>query len=158
MIFMVKTFVACALCIAAASAGAFNMPVQDFFVRMVERSGMPANDVTVEQALQRVAVKMNQYLPSQVDKETRLEKMTADTGRQLTYHYTLTELKSGTVNRAEFRHTMEPLLKRRLCANNEMRGFLRNGVRIAYVYRATDLQPVESFKYSATDCGYKNLK
>jgi hypothetical protein len=153
---MVKTFVLCSLCFVAAGAGAFNMPIQDLFTRMVERSGLPANEVTVEQALQRVAVKMNQYLPSQVDKETRLEKMTAETGRQLTYHYTLTALKSNDINKAEFKNVMEPVLKGRLCTNSEMKGFLRNGVRIAYVYRTTDLQPVESFKYSAADCGYKN--
>lgn len=153
---MIRTLVVCSLYVVTTSVSAFNVPVPDFFVRMAERSGMPANDVTADQALQRVAVKMNQYLPSQVDKETRLEKMTAETGRQLTYHYTLTAMKSDNVNKADFRRTMEPLLKRRLCANNEMKGFLRNGVRIAYVYHAADLQPVERFKYSAADCGYKN--
>lgn len=153
---MAKTLVFCSLLCLTASAGALNVPMQSIFVRMVEQSGRPANDVTVDQALEKVAVKMNRYLPSQVDKETRLEKMTAETGRQLTYHYTLTALKSGQVDKAEFKRTMQPILKRRLCTSDEMKGLLRNGVRITYAYRATDLQPVGSFSYTPAQCGYKN--
>jgi hypothetical protein len=94
-------------------------------------------------------------LPSEVDKETRLDKMTAENGKQLTYHYTLLAMKSNDVNKAKFRSVMEPLLKRRLCGSEEMKSFLRNGVNVVYVYRALDVQPVGSFKYSPADCGYK---
>lgn len=153
---MVKTIVFGSFLFVTASAGAFNMPIQNLFLGMVERSGMPANDFTVEQAMQKVVVKMNQYLPEQVDKETRLEKLTADKGRQLTYHYTLTALTGQDVSKAEFKRVMGPLLKKRLCASKEMKGFLRNGVRINYEYRTTDLQPVGSFIYFPADCGHKN--
>jgi hypothetical protein len=152
---MLKSFVSCTLISIAASASAVNMPIQNLFVSMVERSGMPANDVTVDQALQRVAIKMNQHLPSEVDKETRLEKMTAEAGKQLTYHYTLVKFQSSDVNRLKFKSAMEPLLKKRLCSSDEMKTFLRNGVNIVYAYRAVDVQPVASFKYSPADCGYK---
>ncbi len=117
---------------------------------------MPANEVTVDQALQKVAIKMNQQLPAQVDKETRLDKLTAEAGKQLSYHYTLTALTSSEVSSTRFKSVMAPLLKKRLCASDEMKGFLRNGVNIVYVYRAIDVQPVASFKYSPSDCGYKN--
>ena len=137
------------------NARAFNMPMQNIFAGMVERSGMPANDVTVDQALQRVVLKMNKQLPSEVDKETRLDKLTAETGKQLTYHYTLLKLKSNDVNKEKFKSSMEPMLKRRLCGSEEMKGFLRNGVSIMYIYRAIDVQQVASFKYSPADCGYK---
>jgi hypothetical protein len=152
---MRKSILSCLLLFAAANVSAFNMPIQNLFVSMVERSGMPANDVTVDQALQRVAVKMNQHLPSEIDKETRLEKMTAETGKQLTYHYTLLKFKSGDANSAKFKSAMEPLLKKRLCSSDEMKSFLRNGVNIVYAYRTLDIQPVVSFKYSPSDCGYK---
>ncbi|MDQ9171504.1 hypothetical protein Q8A64_13910 [Oxalobacteraceae bacterium R-40] len=152
---MVKSLIPCTLLLFSMSATAFNLPIQNLFVSMVERSGMPANEVTIDQALQRVAIKMNQYLPSEVDKETRLDKMTAETGRQLTYHYTLITMKSNDVNKAKFKNAMEPVLKRRLCASDEMKTFLRHGVNIVYVYRAADIQPVASFKYLPADCGYK---
>jgi hypothetical protein len=152
---MVKSLILCTLLLVSVSATAFNLPIQNLFVSMVERSGMPANDVNVDQALQRVAIKMNQYLPSDVDKETRLDKMTAESGGQLTYHYTLIAVKSDDVNKAKFKNAMEPVLKRRLCASDEMKTFLRHGVNIVYVYRATDIQPVASFKYLPADCGYK---
>jgi hypothetical protein len=152
---MLKSILSCSLLFIAVHANAINMPIQNLFVSMVERSGMPANDVTVDQALQRVAIKMNRHLPSEVDKETRLEKMTAETGKQLTYHYTLVKFKSSDVNRMKFKSAMEPLLKKRLCSSDEMKTFLRNGVNIVYAYRALDVQPVASFKYSPSDCGYK---
>lgn len=152
--FMNKPFVLCSLLFFASSVGAINLPLQNLFVSLVERSGMPASDVTVEQALQRVSVKMNQYLPSEVDKETRLDKISAEPGRQLTYHYTLLNMKSSDINRAKFTSTLQPLLKLRLCTDNEMKNFLRNGVNVMYVYRAVDIQPVASFKYTPADCGH----
>jgi hypothetical protein len=81
--------------------------------------------------------------------------MTAESGGQLTYHYTLITVKSDDVNKAKFKNAMEPVLKRRLCASDEMKTFLRHGVNIVYVYRAADIQPVASFKYLPADCGYK---
>jgi hypothetical protein len=152
---MAKSFILCTLLLFSVSATAFNLPIQNLFVSMVERSGMPANDMTVDQALQRVVIKMNQYLPSEVDKETRLDKMTAEAGRQLTYHYTLTAVKGDDMYKAKFKNAMEPVLKRRLCASDDMKTFLRHGVNIVYVYRAADMQPVASFKYLPADCGYK---
>jgi hypothetical protein len=151
---MLKSIVSCSLLFVAANASAFNMPFQNLFAGMAERSGT-GNDVTVDQALQRVAIKMNKHLPSEVDKETRLDKMTAENGKQLTYHYTLLRFKSGDVNNAKFKSSMEPLLKKRLCSDDEMKTFLKNGVNIVYVYRAVDVQQVASFKYSPKDCGYK---
>lgn len=152
---MVRSIVLSALLFCTASASAFNMPIQNLFAGMAERSGMLSNDMTIEHALQRVAIKMNQHLPSEVDRETRLDKLTADIGKQLTYHYTLLTLKSNELNKAKFQSAMEPLLKRRLCSSDEMKGFLRNGISIMYVYRAIDVQPVASCKYSPADCGYK---
>lgn len=152
---MVKSIVLCALSFFVMSASAFNMPIQNLFAGMAERSGMPANDVTVDQALQRVVIKMNQHLPAEVDKETRLDKLTAESGKQLVYHYTLLTLKSKDVNKVKFMSAMGPVLKQRLCSSDEMKSYLRNGVTIMYVYRAIDVLPVGSFKYSPADCGYK---
>lgn len=149
--------VAIAVCFLIPSAGSFavGLPMENLFGSLIGRTGAPADDMTVENALDRLANQINKSLPLEVDKHTRLDKVTHETARQLTYHYTIVTLRSTDVNKADFEKAMQPELKKKLCESNEMKNLLKSGVSIAYSYRGNDVQPVGNFKYIPSDCGYK---
>jgi hypothetical protein len=150
-----KVAIAVGFLVSSASPFAYSLPMDGWFSSLIGRSGAPADDMTVEQALDRVANQINKNLPLEVDKHTRLDKVTHEARKQLTYHYTIVTLRSADVNKADFEKAMQPQLKKKLCESNEMKNFLKNGVSIAYSYRGSDAQPVGNFKYAPSDCGYK---
>jgi hypothetical protein len=138
-----------------------NVPVQaagigNIFNALVSRSGTLGQEASVDQALVKVSAQMNRRMPVEVDKDTRLDKVSAEPGQQLTYHYTLTSIRSSEVNADEFQRLAKPQLKTRLCNSREMQNFLKSGVTVSYAYRGNDGRGIGQVKFAPSECGYKS--
>lgn len=107
----------------------------------------------LDQTLENVSAYLNRDVPITLDSDTRLDRVTAEPGRRLSYHYTLTSLQAKDIRRADFQKTIRGPIQARLCESTEMRGFLKRGVTISYYYRASDGQPLGLTRFTASDCG-----
>lgn len=129
--------------------------VGNLFGALMGQSGTQGHEKSIDEALAKVSAQINKKTPMLVDKDTRLDKVSAEPGQQLKYHYTLLGVRNGDVNTAEFSKTIKPQLKTRLCENTEMQKFLKNGVSISYLYRTNDGRAIGGAEFAPKDCGYK---
>jgi hypothetical protein len=137
---------------AAQAAG-----MGDFLGGLMGRAGTQGRGITVDETLSKLSAQMNRKMPMTVDRETRLDRVTAEPGHHFIYHYTLTGLRSADINTGEFPKVIKPQLRQRLCESAEMQNFLKNGVTISYLYRSMDGQPVGGVKFAPSDCETKAL-
>lgn len=138
---------------------AFGLPAQalgfgELFGALMGQSGATKGKADVDQALAGLSAQFNKKTPLRVDKHTRLDKVTAEPGSHLIYHYTLIGMRNAEVDRAGFREKMRPQLKSRLCSSAEMQNFLKSGVHISYRYKAADGGSIADFTFAPSDCGY----
>jgi hypothetical protein len=134
----------------AQAAGVANV-----FGALMGKTGALEPGTAVDDVLVKVSAQMNKKLPMFVDKDTRLDSVSAVPGRHFIYHYTLVTFNSSDVTADKFHNVIRPRLKSRLCESAEMQNFLRNGVSISYLYRGKDGQPVGGAKFEPSECGYK---
>jgi hypothetical protein len=135
---------------ASHAAGMGNI-----FGALLGKSGALESETGVDNVLVKVTSQMNKKLPMAVDKDTRLDSVSAVPGRQFIYHYTLVSVSSTDVSADNFDKLVKPQLKSRLCSSAEMQNFLKNGVTISYLYKGKDGQPIGSAKFAPSECGYK---
>jgi hypothetical protein len=148
---------ALALCFTGMMQTAQAVGIGDFFGNLMGRSGSQGRGITVDETLVKMSVQMNKKMPMTVDKETRLDRVSAEPGQHFIYHYTLTGLRSADINTGEFPKALKPQLKSRLCESAEMQNFLRNGVTISYMYRSSDGRPIGGIKFAPNECDTKTL-
>ena len=127
----------------------------NIFGALMGKSGSQGHEKSVDDALIKVSALMNKKMPVIIDKDTRLDKVSAEPGQHLKYHYTLVGVRNGDVNIVEFSKAIKPQLKSRLCENIEMQKFLKSGVSISYLYRGNDGRAIGGAEFSPSDCGYK---
>jgi len=128
--------------------------IGELFGALMGQSGSTKSKANVDQVLTGLTTQFNKKTPLQIDKETRLDKVTAEPGAHLIYHYTLSGMRSAEVNRSSFQEKMKPQLKTRLCSNAEMQNFLKSGVNISYRYKASDGGSIADITFVPSDCGY----
>lgn len=125
----------------------------DVFGALMGRSGDLAHkDADVDEALTKITAQMNRKTPMSVDARTRLDRVSAEPGKHLTYHYTLLDLRSDQISPADFREKVAGPMKERLCAAASMQGFLKNGVSIGYVYKGSDGKPIGGVTFPSGSC------
>lgn len=155
---MTKTFVSTMLVAAVFSTGlGMSIPSQavgfgGLFSSMLGRPG--SEDMNVDEALVRMSEKMNRTMPVAVDGDTRLDRISAEPGQQIAYHYTMLNLRSKDVNTANFYKNFRPTLQKRVCGSDELKMFFRNRVTVAYAYRGKDGEDIGKLAFSPKDCGY----
>lgn len=111
----------------------------------------------LDQTLANVSAHLNRDVPITLDADTRLDRVTAEPGHRLSYHYTLTSVQSKDIQRADFLKLIRPPLQARLCESNEMRSFLKHGVTISYNYRSSDGGRLGTARFTASDCGLQQV-
>lgn len=154
---MKKVIIALSLGLSAAAPLTHAAGMADFLGNLMGRSGTTGRGITVDETLVKMSAQMNKKMPQTVDKETRLDRVSAEPGHHFIYHYTLTGLRSADINTGEFPKAIKPQLKARLCESTEMQNFLKNGVTISYLYRSSDGHPVGGVKFAPNECEPKAL-
>lgn len=157
---MTKSTMSTLLIAAVFGAGlGISMPSQaiglgSLFSSMLGRPG--SEDMNVDETLVRMSEKMNRHMPVAVDADTRLDRISAEPGQQIAYHYTMLHVRSKDVNTTNFYKTFRPALQKRVCSSSDMKMFFRNRITVAYAYRGKDGQDIGKLAISPKDCGYSS--
>ena len=106
-----------------------------------------------EKWLSETAANLNRSLPKEVDAETRWDRVTPGPGIGLTYSYTLIKQEAGKVDLEQFNSAMQVLLRKAVCGRAGMRELMKNGVKLAYVYRGNDGRFVSLLEVVDPRCG-----
>jgi hypothetical protein len=142
------------LALGLLAAGAQAASLGDMVGMLAAYPHSRGEERSIDEALANLSRHMNRKVPLMVDADTRLDRVTAEPGHRLSYHYTLTAAPKKEMASKEFVRLIRPMLQQRLCASSEMKGFLQNGVTIAYVYRGADGKPLGATQFHPADCGY----
>lgn len=94
----------------------------------------------------------NANLPVMVDKQTRLDKVVAGPGAQLTYLYTLPDLASSDVSASWITVDVKPKVTRDVCDTPLLRRLLANGATLVYAYKGKDGVDINQFRITDGDC------
>jgi hypothetical protein len=154
---MKKFIIALTLGLSGYAPFAHAVGIGDFLGNLMGRSGTQGRGITIDETLVKMSAQMNKKMPKTVDKETRLDRVSAEPGHHFIYHYTLTSLRSADINTGEFPKAIKPQLRTRLCESPEMQNFLKNGVTISYLYRSSDGHPIGGVKFPPNECDSKAL-
>jgi hypothetical protein len=116
----------------------------------------PKSDVksALVQGFRESADELNQSLPSMIDKETRLDRVTVGSDAVLTYHYTFPNYEAEKLSSDWIRTELRPGVVRRVCNNEDMKPSLQYGGIYSYSYSGRDQKLIGSFQVSRGDCGY----
>lgn len=119
--------------------------------------GQPVGaSMNVDETLVRISEKMNRKMPQAVDADTRLDKVSAEAGQQLAYHYTMLNVRSKDINTASFYKTFRPTLQKRVCSSEDLKMFFRNRITVAYAYQGKDGEDIGKLAFTPKDCGYNS--
>lgn len=94
----------------------------------------------------------NANLPAMVDKQTRLDKVEAGPGQQLTYLYTLPLHASSDVSGYWITSEVQPKVTRDVCDTPVLRRLLASGATLVYAYRGKDGVDINRFRVTDGDC------
>lgn len=143
------TVLAVSMCVAL-EANAIGLG--GLFGSMLGQSG--AQNMGVDETLVKMSDKMNRTMPQAVDADTRLDKVSAEPGSQIAYHYTILKVRGKDINTASFYKTFRSTLQKRVCAADELKLFFRNRITVAYAYQGNDGMDIGKLAFSPKDCGY----
>lgn len=107
---------------------------------------------TVEKKLARAVERSANDFPRRVDRELRIDRMSAGPGRRLTFHCTMLATPSSRIDGERFRTSISSTIVERVCSNREMEYFLTNGVTVAYAFNGSDDLPIATVNVADSDC------
>ena len=110
--------------------------------------------IGVDETLVKMSERMNRTMPQTVDTDTRLDKVSAEPGNQIAYHYTILKMQGKDINPTTFNKTFRSSLQKRVCAADDLKLFFRNRITVAYAYRGADGANIGKLAFSPKDCGY----
>ncbi len=114
---------------------------------------MPSkNDHQLVSKIGNIVSTENSALPKMVDSQTRLDRVSAGPGAQLTYFYTLPNYASIDVNRSWITIDVKPKVTKNVCADQELRKLLIAGATLMYVYKGKDGVYINQFQVTQHDC------
>lgn len=106
----------------------------------------------LQEGLERLAGQINRTLPKDIDQDFRLERVSAEPGAQLVYHYTVLHSPSAGVSKVAFNTQVAPLVRDRLCQDTRMLRVLKSGATVGYAYRGRDGGEIGKLSFVARDC------
>lgn len=147
--------VALAVLMAGASPSVMPAGFGDVLGALASNPGEYSRGRDLDDALRRLAAQMNRNTPQQIDKEFRLDKVTAETGPELVYHYTLVGHKAAELPPDVLNVQLAPAVRKQLCQDAQMDKLLGSGARIGYFYRGSDGQEIGKLSFAQRDCKEK---
>lgn len=154
--FSARPFLSCALFAATifVAVDSHAVGLGNLFGSMLGQSG--GQNMGVDETLVKISDKMNRTMPQTIDADTRLDKVSAEPGNQIAYHYTMLKVQSKDINTASFYKTFRPTLQKRVCDADELKLFFRNRITVGFAYRGVDGADIGKLTFSPKDCGYLN--
>lgn len=115
-------------------------------------AGSAFSDADVTDKLKKMAVKINQEAPMRLDDMTRMDRVSVGPGRLVTYHNTITTMRSGEVNLEAFRGQFSSEMRRKICASSDLATLRRVGVTMVYAYSGSEGGLIGSVRIAPQDC------
>lgn len=97
---------------------------------------------------------VNKQLPVMVDSNTRMDRVVPGPGLLFTYQYTITNLRYSAAAARYIQGEFADELRPKICANEKLHVFFKQGVNISYSYSGTDGVPIGAFLVTAKQCGF----
>ena len=104
------------------------------------------------ETLKITADTLNKTLPSMVDEELRLDKVTAK-DRKMTFHYTLVNFTNVSMPSNKLKSLMYDDMKNQVCADKDTIMLLKQGMTLDYNYNGKDKKLITVFAFDAKTCG-----
>ncbi|MGV3653275.1 MAG: hypothetical protein ACO1N5_03570 [Noviherbaspirillum sp.] len=138
---------------AAQAASLGNAGWGNMLGALAGRSGGGPRGETVDATLADISADFNRRTPLRVGDGTVLERVSAEPGRKLTYHYTLLRVRQDDLAPGEFQHRAAPALRQQVCASPGMQALLRSGITVSYAYSGSDGAALGLASFDPDDCG-----
>ena len=110
------------------------------------------SDQDIVSQMQQASNRINQQLPRMGDKITRLDTTIAGPGKTWTYMYTIVSPNSTSLTQQDLDKYLGTKVRNGVCTEKSMKAFIDNGVKIRYVYRASDGTVIGSIVVNPSDC------
>lgn len=94
----------------------------------------------------------NEKLPMMVDKQTRLDKVVAGPGAQITYLYTLPDYSSFDVSADWISTDVKPKVTKDVCDTAVLRKLIASGATLEYAYKGKDGVDINKFQVQDFNC------
>lgn len=108
---------------------------------------------SVEHRLEKEVSRSAKDFPRTVNKELRIDNMTAGPARRLTFNCTLLNYRASTINADRFRTDIKGSVIKEICDSKEMRFYLNKDVIISYAFSGNDGVPLATVDVANADCG-----
>lgn len=107
----------------------------------------------LNKTLQITADTLNNNLPTMVDEELRLDKVSAD-GSKMIFNYTLVHFTAQTMGAKKLKSLMYEDIKTQVYTDKESKMMLKKGMLVDYVYKGKNKKHITTFAFDAKTCGY----
>jgi hypothetical protein len=107
---------------------------------------------TVERRLEKDVARSAKQFPRTVDKDLRIDRMSAGPDKRLTFHCTLLHYGARSLDAERFRTSISSSIVKEVCGSKEMKYYLNKDVIIAYAFNGNDAQPITSVDVTNVDC------
>lgn len=106
----------------------------------------------IDRALLKISERENAGLPRFVTPDTRLNRVSAEPGQRIIYHFTLLKA-AGTYNDSQ-PHQLAKVIRQEMCGDKRLAMYYKNGVTVEYHYQTGLGSEAGRVDAKPTDCGY----
>jgi hypothetical protein len=145
-----------AVLIAGAIGGGFGKLVGTSLVEP-DRPTSQEIEVKLIEGFKKAAKQVNRNTPTMVDKDTRMDRATVGPGARVTYHHTFLNYTSKDIDPNWLRTNLRPVVKKNVCANEDMKASLQYGGIYIFSYSGNDGIKIASFEIDRNDCGFPRI-
>lgn len=110
------------------------------------------DDFNIDRALLKISERENASLPRLVIPGTRLDRVSAEPGQRIAYHFTL--LNAGGTSNGNRPHRPDDVVRQEMCGDQHLAMFYKNGVTVEYHYRTGEGSDAGRVDAKPADCGY----
>ena len=112
----------------------------------------PVAERTPQQVIADIVGSANGKLPVMVDKQTRLDRVEAGPGAQLTYRYTLPDMAGPETSGYWISSEVRPKVTRDVCGTPDLRRLLASSAALVYAYEDKNGDDIGRFAIKDADC------
>jgi len=106
----------------------------------------------LKETLKITAETINKSLPTMVDEEVRLDKVSAEESK-MTFHYTLVHFTPISMPAKKLKSLMYEDIKTQVCIDKDTKMLLKKGMLVDYTYNGKDKKHITTFAFDVKTCG-----